>query len=143
MIERSSLMLLGVLLGTGTRQCSRCSQGLAATWTGGRAISGSGAVYIAARHGHTDALNVLLKAGCDFNQANYDGVTPAHAAAKHGHTAALNLLTKADWNAAPAYVRDGPDQLSATPRLLFLEARLGTPPTPALPGRLRGRPMTG
>jgi len=36
--------------------------------------------YIAAIHGKVDCLDYIIKKGADFNRANKDGYTPAHAA---------------------------------------------------------------
>jgi len=58
------------------------------------------------------AFEVLVKAGCDVNQAQKDGATPVYIVAQNGQTAALDILVKAgcDVNqakmngATPAYI---------------------------------------
>ena len=41
------------------------------------------------------AFEVLVKAGCDVNQAQKDGATPVYIVAQNGQTAALDILVKA------------------------------------------------
>jgi ankyrin repeat protein len=52
-------------------------------------------VLLAALKGQTAKLKRLIEAGCDVNQSDKNGATPAHAAAEEGQTVALALLIKA------------------------------------------------
>ena len=46
--------------------------------------------------GHGEAVQALIKGGCDANNAeNDDGATPLHAAAQEGHGAAVQALINA------------------------------------------------
>lgn len=49
------------------------------------------AVTLAARHGHADALQVLIENGADIEET-YKDLTPVMLAATHGHTEALRVL---------------------------------------------------
>jgi hypothetical protein len=53
---------------------------------------GSSFLANAAGCGHTDVLNVLLKAGADINKAWCDYLAPLHAAALNGHRECVEIL---------------------------------------------------
>ena len=56
---------------------------------------GATQVYIAARNGDTDAVKVLIAAGCDVNRAKNTGATPVSIAAQKGHTSVVEALIAA------------------------------------------------
>jgi ankyrin repeat protein len=60
------------------------------------------ALHRAARHGHTQACQLLIAAKTDVNAADIDQYTALHRAARYGHTQACQLLiaAKTDLNAA-------------------------------------------
>ena len=49
----------------------------------------------AARIGHTEIVNMLLKARADLNKQANDGSTPLHEAAYNGHTEIVRMLLDA------------------------------------------------
>lgn len=75
------------------------------------------ALYLAARHGHLQALDMLLLAGADLEARLHDGTTPLLSAAHHGRTAVAARLI-----AAGADVR-APRKSGATP--LYIAAQEG------------------
>lgn len=50
---------------------------------------GQTAAHIAAYHGETECLNVLIDSGCDFNCGDKQTCTPAHLAAMKSHPETL------------------------------------------------------
>lgn len=75
------------------------------------------ALYLAARHGHVAAVELLLGAGADLEAKLHDGTTPLLSAAHHGHSAVADRLI-----AAGADVR-APRKSGATP--LYIAAQEG------------------
>jgi ankyrin repeat protein len=59
-----------------------------------RAIDSNGCngVWNAARYGHVDSLNALLRAGVEVNKCSNQGASPLYFAAANGHTACIALL---------------------------------------------------
>lgn len=57
--------------------------------------NGDTALYLAARHGHVDALHALLAGGADINKANPKQYSPLYIAATHGHLQIVNALIAA------------------------------------------------
>jgi ankyrin repeat protein len=54
---------------------------------------GETAMCVAARHGHSDVLRALIKAGAAINDGYSDaGITPLHLACGGGHTSAVHVL---------------------------------------------------
>ena len=53
---------------------------------------GRTALFHAARHGRTENLRLLLKAGADVNKADNGGLTPLYAAAWFGHADCVKVL---------------------------------------------------
>ena len=51
-------------------------------------------VFLAAEHGHTEAVDLMLKQGADPNKPSRYGVSPLHIAARNGHSEAIHLLLK-------------------------------------------------
>ena len=56
---------------------------------------GETALYRAARYGHTDSIELLIKAGAKIDIQKNDGNTALYWAARYGHTDSLELLIKA------------------------------------------------
>ena len=60
---------------------------------------GETAMCVAARHGHSDVLRALIKAGAAINDGYSDaGITPLHLACGGGHTSAVHVLLFAHAN---------------------------------------------
>ena len=49
---------------------------------------------MAAFEGHGEVEEALIKAGCNVDKANHDGVTPLYAAAQEGHGEVVEALIK-------------------------------------------------
>ena len=66
---------------------------------------GRSVVHIAACHGQTEVIRLLLQCGGDPNRANPNGNTAVHTAAANGHTDAIQLLLQSggDPNRADNY----------------------------------------
>ena len=60
-----------------------------------KSVHGQPAVYMAARNGHTAAVEALLRLGADPNAASPDGATALMCAANCGHAACARLLLEA------------------------------------------------
>ena len=56
--------------------------------------SGDRPVHLAARHGHLDTLELLMKRGVDAEIANLDGKRALHEAAAMGHPQCVDFLLK-------------------------------------------------
>jgi ankyrin repeat protein len=63
-------------------------------------LDGNGAtlLYMAARHGHTDLVDVALASGANVNQSCSDGDTPLFIAAQNGHLQIVAALIQAKAN---------------------------------------------
>ena len=61
------------------------------------AKSGATPAYFAARGGHTAALELLVKSGCDVNKATKIGSTPAFVARFTSQPALMRRLSTAVW----------------------------------------------
>jgi ankyrin repeat protein len=46
------------------------------------------------RHGHVDAVRVLVEVGAEVEASAADGATPLHVAANHGHVAVVKTLVE-------------------------------------------------
>jgi hypothetical protein len=57
--------------------------------------------HFAAQKSETVAVDILVKAGCDVNQAMNDGATPAYIAAQEGQT--LEILVADHWSHSHAH----------------------------------------
>ena len=54
--------------------------------------TGATALHVAAAKGYTKVISLLVHAGCEINQQDYDGWTPLHAAAHWAQREACELL---------------------------------------------------
>merc|ERR1719341_940455 len=57
--------------------------------------TGATALHVAAAKGYTKVMSLLIQAGCEVNQQDFDGWTPLHAAAHWAQREACELLTDA------------------------------------------------
>ena len=58
-------------------------------------LRGWSALYIAARLGHAECVELLIAAGADVNQPTDEGETPLLIATAHGHTKVMSILMDA------------------------------------------------
>lgn len=75
---------------------------------------GSKPIHIAAFHGHSDCLALLIYAGADPDKETNVGAAPAHIAAFHGHTDCLAILIEAGADLHKKATKDG----GATPAFI-------------------------
>merc|ERR1719204_2737548 len=57
--------------------------------------TGASALHVAAAKGYMKVMSLLIQAGCEVNQQDFDGWTPLHAAAHWAQREACELLTDA------------------------------------------------
>jgi ankyrin repeat protein len=58
-------------------------------------VNGYTPLYAAARNGHLEIVQALLKAGASVNKANHLGETPLYIAAENGHVKIVRTLIEA------------------------------------------------